>query len=59
MVSRPQAEAPKRRRQNNQPWKGIYGVDRGYTARVDRAKERDAAALGLGLPQGLRDVPDA
>jgi hypothetical protein len=30
----------KRRRTGNRPWKGIYGVDRKYTARVDRAKER-------------------
>lgn len=31
---------PTKRRQNNRPWKGIYGVDRKYTARTDRAKER-------------------
>ena len=24
----------------NKPWKRIYGVDRKYTARVDRAKAR-------------------
>lgn len=29
-----------RTRQHNRPWKGIYGVDRRYTARVDRAKAR-------------------
>jgi hypothetical protein len=28
------------RRTGNKPWKHIYGVDRKYTARVDRAKER-------------------
>jgi hypothetical protein len=28
------------RRGGNKPWKHIYGVDRKYTARVDRAKDR-------------------
>jgi len=28
------------RRTNNKPWKRIYGIDRKYTRRVDRAKER-------------------
>ena len=28
------------RRTGNKPWKHIYGVDRKYTARVDRAKAR-------------------
>jgi hypothetical protein len=28
------------KRQHNKPWKRIYGVDRKYTARVDRAKDR-------------------
>lgn len=27
-------------RQPSPPWRGIYGVDRRYTARVDRAKAR-------------------
>ena len=30
----------KSKRHPNPPWKRIYGVDRKYTARVDRAKER-------------------
>lgn len=30
----------KSRRTGNSAWKRIYGVDRAYTARVDRAKER-------------------
>ena len=30
----------KRNPAKNKPWKHIYGVDRAYTARVDRAKER-------------------
>lgn len=29
-----------KRRQRNRPWKRIYGVDRAYTARVDRARAR-------------------
>lgn len=28
------------KRRNNKPWKGIYGKDRAYTARVDAARER-------------------
>ena len=28
------------RRTGNKPWKRIYGVDRKYTGRVDRAKAR-------------------
>jgi predicted transcriptional regulator len=24
------------------PWKHIYGIDRGYTRRVDQAREREA-----------------
>jgi hypothetical protein len=28
------------KRAGNRQWKNIYGVDRGYTGRVDRAKER-------------------
>ena len=28
------------RRTGNKPWKRIYGVDRKYTRRVDRARER-------------------
>jgi hypothetical protein len=28
------------KRSGNRRWKNIYGIDRGYTARVDRAKER-------------------
>ena len=30
----------RRKRQFNKPWKRIYGTDRKYTARVDRAKDR-------------------
>jgi hypothetical protein len=30
----------KGRRQNNRPWKHIYGTDRRYTARFDRAADR-------------------
>jgi len=30
----------KTRRTNNQRWKRIYGTDRKFTARVDRAKAR-------------------
>jgi hypothetical protein len=33
-------QEPKGKRQGNKPWKGIYGVDRKYTARVDRAVDR-------------------
>lgn len=33
-------ESAKRRRTGNRAWKGIYGVDRKYTRRVDAAKER-------------------
>jgi hypothetical protein len=29
------------KRSGNSRWKGIYGVDKKYTARVDRAKERN------------------
>jgi len=54
------AEAAHKRRGNNHAWKGVYGVDRGYTARVDRAKERDDdRTRGLGLQAGRDDVPDA
>jgi hypothetical protein len=53
------AEAAHKRRGNNHAWKHVYGVDRGYTARVDRLKERQDEAVRLGLPRGLRDVPDA
>ena len=28
------------KRGRNQPWKRLYGKDRAYTARVDRARER-------------------
>ena len=28
------------KRSGNKPWKHIYGVDRKFTARVDRAKAR-------------------
>jgi hypothetical protein len=32
------------KRQNNKPWKRIYGVDRKYTARVDRVRDRAEAS---------------
>ena len=31
---------PRGRRLHNSPWKRIYGLDRKYTRRVDRANER-------------------
>lgn len=34
------ATEPRGRRKNNKPWKHIYGVDRRYTARVNRLAER-------------------
>ena len=34
-------------RQFNKPWKRIYGVDRGYTARVDRLRERQADTAAM------------
>lgn len=40
MSRKQEPEAPKRRRTGNKPWKRIYGVDRAFTARVDRAKAR-------------------
>jgi hypothetical protein len=30
------------KRQHNRPWRGLYGTDRRYTARVDRAIARGA-----------------
>jgi hypothetical protein len=30
------------RRTGNKPWKHIYGVDRKYTARIDRQRARSA-----------------
>jgi hypothetical protein len=39
----------RKRRQPSEPWKGIYGKDRKYTARVDRAREREAAAVWAKL----------
>jgi hypothetical protein len=30
-----------KRRAGNHRWKHIYGVDRGYTARVDRLRDRE------------------
>jgi hypothetical protein len=33
-----------KRRSGNKPWKRIYGVDRKYTARVDRLKARQVWA---------------
>ena len=49
------AEAAHKRRGNNHAWKGVYGVDRGYTARVDRLERRHDETVP---PPGLRDVPD-
>jgi hypothetical protein len=40
---------PRGRRKNNKPWKHIYGVDRRYTARIDRAREREAAKVWATL----------
>ncbi|MEO7837628.1 MAG: hypothetical protein ABIS21_08325 [Acidimicrobiales bacterium] len=33
------------RRGNNRPWKHIYGLDRHYTARYDRAADRGQLTL--------------
>jgi hypothetical protein len=40
---------PRGRRKNNKPWKHIYGVDRRYTARVDRVREREAARVWAAI----------
>jgi hypothetical protein len=40
---------PRGRRKGNKPWKHIYGVDRGYTGRVDRVREREAAKVWATL----------
>lgn len=39
----------RKRRQGNHAWKGIYGVDRKFTARVDRMVQRGNAYPGKRL----------
>ena len=39
-MSREQAKEVKRPRTGTKPWKRILGVDRKFTARVQRAKDR-------------------
>lgn len=46
------------KRTGNRPWKGIYGVDRKYTARVDRARARRAADLVADIQQAATGGPD-
>lgn len=57
------------KRQRNTPWRGIYGIDRHYTARVDRAVERGEYTpppqeekyeawnpLAMAVEQGLQET---
>lgn len=48
------------RRAGNKPWKHIYGVDRKYTARVDRARDdgRWTPPRGETLEAVIRDAAD-
>ena len=39
-MSKKEEPARKQRRSGNKAWKRIYGVDKKYTARVDRARAR-------------------
>ena len=38
------------KRQHNRPWKGVYGLDRAYTLRVDTARTN-----GNYTPKGTPD----